>query len=59
MRAGAIEVARRILRVKIAPAMERPVEPRLDQHRLAIERDMAAADAILVHEDSAWTKTGC
>src|SRR5215472_924263 len=47
-RCGAVEVARGVAGGEIAPSLERPVGPRLDQHGLAIEYDMAAANAHLV-----------
>src|SRR5580700_8835075 len=49
-RGGAVEIARGVLGIEIAPALERPVGPRLDQHRLAIERDVATADALRIDE---------
>src|SRR5262249_15277888 len=47
---GAIEIARRVLRLEIAPALERPERSRLDQHELGLEHQVAAADPLLVDE---------
>src|SRR5580700_10121942 len=47
---SAVEVAWRVGGREVAPALERAVGPRLHQHRLAIEHDVAAADAGLVDE---------
>src|SRR5688572_30761277 len=51
-RAGrdAIKVARRVLDLKIAPALERPPRARLDQDDLGLKHQPAAADALPVHE---------
>src|SRR6185437_8959449 len=46
-RGGAGEIARRLLVLEIAPALERGARPRLDQLHLAIQHDLAAADAVL------------
>src|SRR5262245_36602421 len=47
---GAVEVARGVFGREIAPALERPPWPRLDQDELGLEHQMAAADAFLVDE---------
>jgi hypothetical protein len=49
-RCGAVEVARRIARGEITPPLKRAIGPRLDQNGLAIEHDVAAADAFFVDE---------
>src|SRR5690242_21198906 len=46
----AVEVARRVLGLEIAPTLERTVGPRLDQHHLWHQHDAAAPDALLVDE---------
>jgi hypothetical protein len=49
-RCGAVEVARGIVGGEITPPLKRAIGPRLDQNGLAIEHDMAAADAFFVDE---------
>src|SRR5262245_66128559 len=49
-RRSAVEVARGVFDREIAPALERPIRPRLDQDELGLEHQMAAADAFLVDE---------
>src|SRR5215472_3057946 len=49
-RRGEVEVAWSIVLREIAPALERPIRPRLDQDELGLEHQMAAADALLVDE---------
>jgi hypothetical protein len=49
-RRRAIEVARGIVRAEIPPALERPIRPWLDRHRLAVQHEMAATDPVLVGE---------
>src|SRR5262245_33451847 len=47
---SALEVARRILGIEIAPALEGAERPRLHQHQLAVEDEAASSDAVLVDE---------
>ena len=47
-----IEIARRLPLRKVAPALEGAPRARLDQGQLWIERQAAAANALLIHE---WT----
>src|SRR5262245_18999487 len=47
---SAVEVARGVFGREIAPALERPPRPRLDQGELGLEHQMAAADPFLVDE---------
>src|SRR5262245_24358726 len=49
-RRRAVEVARGVFDREIAPALERPIRPRLDQDELGLEHQMAAADPFLVDE---------
>src|SRR5262245_5053860 len=49
-RRSAVEVARGVFDREIAPALERPIRPRLDQDELGLEHQMAAADPFLVDE---------
>src|SRR5205823_5140048 len=49
-RRRAVEVARRILMLKIAPALEGAEWPRLHQHQLAVHHEATAPDAILIRE---------
>src|SRR5262245_13065335 len=49
-RRRAVEVARGVFDREIAPALERPIRPRLDQDELRLEHQMAAADPFLVDE---------
>src|SRR5215475_7197907 len=49
-RRSTVEVARRILRLQIAPTLECTEWPRLHQHNLAVEHQPAAADPVLVDE---------
>src|SRR5262249_49859576 len=49
-RRGAVEVAWGVFGREIAPALERPPRPRLDQDELRLEHQMAAADPLLVDE---------
>jgi hypothetical protein len=44
------EIARRILRVEVAPALERPVRARLDQDHRRLEHEVAAPDPLPVRE---------
>src|SRR3954452_3632305 len=47
-RCDAREVARRVLRLQVAPALEGAPEPRLDQHQFRLEHELAAADPLPV-----------
>ena len=47
---GAGEVARTVLGLEIAPALERPPRPRLDQGELRLQHQVAATDSLLVDE---------
>ena len=49
-RRGAIEIARRVLVREIAPALECPPRPRLDQDDPRLQDQMAAPDPFLVDE---------
>src|SRR6516165_963009 len=44
------EIARRVARRKIAPALESAMRPRLDQNQFGVEHDAAAAHSVVVDE---------